>query len=112
MKNIFYLLFTVMCFTFSNGIAQVDPKIETNRLMTLLSKFEGTYQVQIIDSRQLPTIPLSLMDTIEANRHETEVKYVWLPNNVRVKILPKSEIASSTFQGLPRVIHISSSDLN
>ena len=101
-----------MCFAFTNGLAQVDPKIETNRLMNLLNKNEGTYQVQIIDSRELAAIPLSLMDTIEAKRDQNNITYTWLKNNIRVKILPTAIISQPAFQALPRVINISSSELN
>lgn len=94
------------------GYSQQDSKAETERLMTLLNKLEGTYQVQIIDSRELPTIPLSLMDTIIAKRSETEVQYVWLKSNVRVKILSNAEIKAPTFKGLLRVTHVSSTNLN
>lgn len=112
MKNIFYFLITLVCLTLSNLNAQVDPKIETNRLMNLLTNLEGTYQVQIVDSRELPTIPLSLMDTIIATRDQTKVKFVWLSEKVRVKILSTDVISAPNFQGLPRVKHISASDLN
>lgn len=112
MKTTLYLVLLMMFLSFKNGIAQQSPTIETNRLMDLLKKLEGTYQLQIIDSRELPAIPLSLMDTIQAKRDEKIVKYIWLKNNIRVKILPKSEIYSSTFKGLNRISYISSSDLN
>lgn len=89
----------------------VARKAETNRLMDLLVKLEGTYQIQVVDSREQPTIPLILMETIEAKRHQTDVKYIWLKENMRVKILSKNEISSSSFVGLPRVTNISASDL-
>jgi len=107
-KHFFILFFS---FLFLGGFAQNDPKKETKRLMDLLTKNEGTYQVQIIDSREQPTIPLSLMDTIEAKRDENEIKYVWLKSNVRVKILSKKEITNPTFQSLERVKYFSSSDI-
>ena len=111
MKKVFYL-FYVLCFFAINVKAQTDPKIETQRLMTLLTKLEGTYQVQIIDSRELPTIPLSLMDTIIAKRDQNSVKFVWLSEKVRVKILPVSEISQPSFQPLERVVYKTSSNLN
>lgn len=110
-KPCLLLLFFSLCSM--KGFTQTDSgKAETDRLMKLLSKLEGTYQVQIIDSRELSTIPLSLMDTIQAKRDENSVKYVWLKNNVRVKILPTTEIQAPNFKSLERVIHISSSQLN
>lgn len=79
--------------------------------MTLLNKLEGTYQVQIIDSRELPAIPLSIMDTIQAKRDLNVVKYVWLKENTRVKILPKSEITSPNFKGVTRIAYVTASEL-
>ena len=111
MKKVFYL-FYIVCFFATNAKAQTDPKIETQRLMTLLTKLEGTYQVQIIDSRELPTIPLSLMDTIIAKRDQNTVKFVWLSEKVRVKILPVSEITQPSFQPLERVVYKTASNLN
>ena len=95
----------------AESIQAESLNVETNRLMSLLNKLEGTYQIQVIDSREQPTIPLTLMETIELNRHATEVKYIWLKSNMRVKILSKNEISSSSFIGIPRVINISASDL-
>ena len=95
----------------AESVQAENRKAETNRLMSLLNKLEGTYQIQVIDSREQPTIPLTLMETIELNRHTTEVKYIWLKSNMRVKILSKNEINTSSFIGIPRVINISASDL-
>lgn len=112
MKNSLYITFLILSFTFMRGIAQQEQTEETKRLMTLLNKLEGTYQVQIIDSRELPAIPLSLMDTIVAKRDEKDVKYVWLKNNTRVKILPVKEITSPAFKGVTRVSYVNSSEIN
>lgn len=107
------LILVVLSLFSLKGFSQTDAgKAETDRLMKLLSKFEGTYQVQIIDSRELAAIPLSLMDTIEVKRDANSVKYVWLKSNVRVKILPTTEITAPNFKSLERVIYISSSELN
>lgn len=111
MKHLFYIAIMAFSFSFTDGFAQ-DPKAETNRLMVLLNKLEGTYQVQIIDSRELPAIPLSLMDTIITKRDQNEIKYVWLKDNIRVKILPVKEITSSSFKGVTRISYINSSEIN
>lgn len=108
-KHLFLLVFSFLYFS---GFTQSEAKSETKRLMDLLTKNEGTYQVQIIDSRELPTIPLSLMDSVTVKRHATETKYVWLKNNVRVKILPVTEINTTNFKSLERVKYITSSELN
>lgn len=110
-KALFTFLFLFSLFS-SNVFAQQDAKQETARLMDLLNKLEGSYQVQIVDSRELPAIPLSLMDTIVAKRDENITTYVWLKSNTRVKILSLKEIQSPNYKGLKRIEYISSSDLN
>lgn len=112
MKKIIYTILILLPLFASNLFAQQDAKIETARLMDLLKKLEGTYQVQIIDSRELPTIPLALMDTVVAKRDENITTYVWLKSNTRVKILSTKEIQSASYKGLTRVIYVSSTDLN
>jgi len=112
MKKILSLIVAVLCLSFSQGFSQQTSKAETNRMMDLLNKLEGTYQVQIIDSRELPAIPLSLMDTIVAKRDQEITQYVWLKSNIRVKILSKKEITSPSFKGVARVEYINAAELN
>lgn len=78
--------------------------------MSLYQKLEGTYQVQIINSRELPTIPLSLMDQVEQKRDASAVTYVWLKSNTRVKILSKTQIEDPAFKKLEKVTHIPFAD--
>ena len=87
-------------------------KAETQRLVKLSQKLEGTYQVQIIDSRESATLPLSVMDTIEAKRQPSQTVYFWLKNNTRVMVPPVSVISKNDFVPLARVTHISSKELN
>lgn len=112
MKPTLYLFLVILFASFSRGMAQQDSKAETSRMMDLLNKLEGTYQVQIIDSRELPAIPLTLMDTIVAKRDLELTQYVWLKNNIRVKILSKKEITSPSFKGLTRIAYINAGELN
>ena len=112
MKNYLALIMIVLCFSFSKGFSQQHAKAETNRMMDLLNKLEGTYQVQIIDSREMPAIPLSLMDTIVAKRDQEITQYVWLKNNIRVKILSRKEISSPTFRGVTRIAYVNANELN
>ena len=81
-------------------------KEETKRLVRLLNKLEGTYQIQIINSRKDIDYNLSLMDVIIAKRHLTDVIYYKLKDNVRVMILPFSEINKINFIRLERIKHI------
>jgi hypothetical protein len=87
----------------------LDSKTESKRLMTLFNKLEGTYQFQVLDSRDKTEIPLHLMDTIEAKRKQTEVVYFPYKNNVRVMVLPYSVINKKGFVPIQRIVNISSS---
>lgn len=69
--------------------------------------FDGTYQLEIINTRYMPVLPGNLMNIIRDNRHETNTVYVQINNMLRVKILPKSEINSPGFQPLKeKYIHV------
>lgn len=107
MKKLIILLFVIIVFVSHNAVlAQTAPKEETQRLTQLLQELEGTYQIQIINSRKEIAYNLSLMDIIVAQRHQTEVVYYQLKENVRVKILPFSEINKENFVRLERIKHI------
>lgn len=112
MKTHLSLIMAILCLSISQGFSQQTSKAETNRMMDLLNKLEGTYQVQIIDSRELPAIPLSLMDTIVAKRDQEITQYVWLKSNIRVKILSVKEITSPSFKGVTRVEYINAKESN
>ncbi|HWY12014.1 MAG TPA: hypothetical protein VN026_11855 [Bacteroidia bacterium] len=105
MKHTFFLLALLICFKMP---AQDKSKAESQRLMNLLQKLEGTYQLQIINSRDKTELPLYLMDTIQAKRHITDVVYYKYKGNVRLMILPFAEINKKDFKRLERVVHISS----
>ncbi|MCD6069253.1 MAG: hypothetical protein K0S33_4079 [Bacteroidetes bacterium] len=100
-----FMLLSISSFSQANG------GNETERLMTLNKQLEGTFQIQIIDSREQPTFPLSTLDEIRAKRDTGTVQYIWLKSNVRILILPKNEIADKNFKRLERVKYISSSEM-
>jgi hypothetical protein len=94
------------------GSAKVyNQKAETQRLLKLSQQLEGTYQIQIIDSREMPAIQLGIMDSIVAKRQSTQTIYFWLKNNTRIMVPPVSLISKKDFSPLIRVKHISSKDL-
>ncbi len=51
-----------------------------------LIKQGGTYQIQIIDSREKPAINISLIDQIDAVRKENDVAYISVKDNIRIKV--------------------------
>ena len=71
----------------------------------------GTYQIQIIDSREKPAIKISLIDQIDAVRKENDVAYISLKNNIRIKVLPLSVINAPNFTAVERIVYLNSSDL-
>lgn len=107
MKNTFllFLFASFLCFQLP---AQDKAKAESKRLMDLFQKLEGTYQLQIINSRDKTELPLYLMDTIQMKRHATDVVYYKYKSNVRLMILPFMEINKTGFKRLERIVHIAS----
>ncbi len=104
-KKMFFI--TVFGFVFVFNIsAQKESKTESVRLMELLQKLEGTYQIQVLNSRDKTEVPLFIMDSIQAKRHNTEVVYFPLKNNVRVMVLPLTAINAKDFKPLERVANI------
>jgi hypothetical protein len=76
--------------------------------MALSTQLEGTYQVQIVNSREKPTIPLTIMDSIQIKRQQNETIYFWLKKNVRVMVPPYSVINKQGFSPLERVKYLAS----
>ena len=107
MKNTFlvFIFATLFCFKMP---AQDKAKAESKRLMDLFQKLEGTYQLQIINSRDKTELPLYLMDTIQMKRHATDVVYYKYKSNVRLMILPFIELNKKDFKPLERIANIAS----
>ena len=100
-----------LLFTFSLA-AQQNNRAESNRLMTLYKKLEGTYQVQVIDSREKVAFPLTILDSIAVKRQFNETTYIWLKSNIRVMILPNTTINKKGFVPLAQTAYFSSKNLN
>lgn len=67
---------------------------------------EGTYQVQVLNSRMQPNIPANLNQIILKHRDENQVKFIQLGTQVRLKILPLTEIRKPGFKPLERIVNI------
>ncbi len=70
------------------------------------ASIEGTYQIQVVNSRNQPYIPANLNQLVLDNRDATEVKYVTLGTEVRLKVLPLSEINKPDFKPLQKIAHV------
>ena len=81
---------------------------EVDYLIELGVTLEGTYQIQMIDTRALPTVELSLYKIIEEKRNLNKTVYHYLNSNMRIMILPQETIQNSDFISLERIKYISS----
>lgn len=83
MKNLFFLLvfFPLVLF------AQENAK--------LAGKSEGTYQIEFLRSAKEPiAVTGEILQKIEANRKETEVAYLLVNPQCRIKIFPKNTLSA------------------
>jgi hypothetical protein len=114
-KQVLLLLSTFLLFTAGIHAQQSDKekaRAESTRLMNLYNKLEGTYQVQVIDSREKVGFPLAMLDSIEAKRKQNETIYLWLKSNIRIVVPSYTEIHKSGYVPLEQTVHISSENLN
>jgi len=104
-----YVLFFMLFGLSTLSSAQADLSTEkVHELQELKSNLEGTYQIQMIDSRALPTIQLSLFEEIQNKRSQTNDTFIELSGNCRVFIPSHQEIESSTFKPLEYVTYLQS----
>lgn len=90
MKN---LLLLFCFFVFSVTVLGQEKNKNSNLTITeKLKKYEGTFQIQVKNPRLKPAIPYNIDELIEANRTETEIKYIQLGTEVRLMVLPKKAI--------------------
>jgi hypothetical protein len=108
-RIVFILSFLIASVTGTSQENLTQDEVSKFKAMTLKAK--GTYQVQIIDTRALPTIPLSLINEIEETRDELKITYLNVSPTLRVKILPTQMIAKNDFILLEQIKHISSKEL-
>ncbi len=83
-------------------IAQTDNKIVQKSEPVV----EGTYQIQVVNSRNQPNIPGNIKQLVLENRATNEVKYVTLGTEVRIMILPTSEITKPDFKPIKMIAHV------
>lgn len=60
----------------------------------------GTFQVQIVNSRIRPQVQAAIVEEILAKRKSDEIVYIPLMENVRIMVLPDSQIQSPDFKAL------------
>tara|TARA_R100000951_G_scaffold90347_1_gene78588 strand:- start:153 stop:500 length:348 start_codon:yes stop_codon:yes gene_type:complete len=92
---------------FSQENANLNDSINYEELS---AKLEGTYQIEMIDTRSLPSFPAELLLIIEDKRDDNNIIYHRVSDVMRVKILPRSIINAKDFKPVERINYISSKD--
>ena len=87
--------------------AIINGQTTTNTPQKPTTSIDGTYQIQVINSRNKPYIPYNLNQLVLENRDATVVKYVTIGSEVRIKVLPLSEINKPDFKPLPKIAYVS-----
>lgn len=72
--------------------SQIHAQNTPSQQRELWNKSMGSFQFQVINSRIQPSIHVEVIDLIEKSRADHEVVYIDYKPNIRIKILPKSEI--------------------
>jgi len=109
-----FFLGLTLFFLFSiNGFSQEGlSKEDVTKYIKMTNDAEGTYQIQLIDTRVKPTTQLSIINSIENKREDDKVAYFYVNSFTRVKILSKKEVNSADFKPLERYKYISSNELD
>jgi hypothetical protein len=107
MKHIIVILLIVLSSAMSLSAQEHLSKQEVSLYSQMTLDAAGTFQIQMINTRELPTIPLSIIKTIEEKRDAEDVVYYQYSNKMRIMILPTNEIKSSEFISLERIKYIS-----
>ena len=109
-KAYLFLMFLVPLLNNSYGQSNLsESKVE--ELIELGSVLEGTYQIQMIDTRALPAVELSIYSIIQEQRSLKNVVYHYLNSNTRIMILSFQAIESPDFISLDRIAYISSKNI-
>lgn len=109
----FIVLFFFFAFTsksFSQNLNQSNTTTQSDSNAEKYSKMWdaalGSFQFQIIDSRINPVIPSSVITLIEENRLENKINLIDYKENIKILILPKSELTKN-YKKLEHIKYIS-----
>lgn len=111
MNQVTYIFFFFLFFIPTSFYSQSHLTGEAASYAERFNQAGGTYQIQIIDSREKPAIKISLIDQIDAIRKENGVAYISVKDNIRIKVLPFSVINAPNFAAVERIVYLNSSDI-
>ena len=98
-----FILFVMLITGLSISKAQSGSKQNDTKQINV----EGTYQIEMINTRDKPSLPVELAKIVSENRDTKEVKYIMLAPKTRLKILPLSEINKPDFKPLNKITYVS-----
>lgn len=101
MKKVALLFLVLFVFNKSNAQSDQNRPIQTEQI-----KVEGTYQIQVVNSRNKANIPSNIAELVKKNRKPNEINYLKLGTEVRLMILPESTISAPNFSALPQIAYI------
>ncbi len=84
---------------------------QVESLILLGHQLEGTFQIQMIDTRALPTVELSLYTIIDQKRDLNKTVYHYINSNMRIMIPSKEAIEKPDFISIERIKYISSNNI-
>ena len=107
-KTLFVFALLLLCFAVNAQTQQDSARAETQRLLALNQQLDGTFQIQVVNSREQVEFPLAYLDTILSMRQQNDVVYFYYPykKNVRIMILPYATIEKKDFARLPRIAYV------
>ncbi len=105
MKKIMKKILLLLIFIFAGFTVKAQDIADKSKTDSSIN-IEGTYQIEVINTRSQPYIPGNLKEMVLEKRDATKIIYVQLGTEVRLKILPYSEIRKANFKPLPLVSHI------
>lgn len=95
MKRIFTVIVLTLLFALSSKAQNSDS-----------SKVKGTYTIQMVNTRDLPSIPYNLEKQVEAARDKEKVTFLKLSPYVRVKIYPTTEISKPNYKPAKEIEYV------
>lgn len=99
-------LFFILVLTANFCLSQEKSSEKGKDLVALNQKLEGTYQLQMINTRLLPAVPLQLIETIEQKRQENEITYFDYTDKIRVMVLSRKAITAPGFKPLEKIAFV------
>lgn len=108
MKKLFFslLLLGVSIQVEAQTTQSNDAQAHTAYLKQLSIELNGTYQVQMINTRALPTFDMELLVQVKNKRLQSDTLYIPVSEIQRIMVLPKDVIEDPNFQGVGYVEYV------